>query len=233
MKKDLNQLDDYDKSVAERLSIITKEFEAGFKFLKKYPRSVTIFGSSRFSPDNRYCVHAQKLGEKIARETSYAVVTGGGPGIMEAANKGAFEAGGTSLGITISLPYEQVTNIFLTEHLPLYYFFSRKVCLSFATEAYVFYPGGLGTLDEFFEIFTLIQTKKIIGVPIILVGKEYWDDFRKIFEEKLIKEFKTIDEGDSQLFTITEDFDQIIEIIKKAPFRDGINFDSNHHYLKK
>ena len=152
---------------------------------------------------------------------------------MEAANKGAFEAGGTSLGITISLPYEQVTNIFLTEHLPLYYFFSRKVCLSFATEAYVFYPGGLGTLDEFFEIFTLIQTKKIIGVPIILVGKEYWDDFRKIFEEKLIKEFKTIDEGDSQLFTITEDFDQIIEIIKKAPFRDGINFDSNHHYLKK
>ncbi|MEK7552029.1 MAG: TIGR00730 family Rossman fold protein [Patescibacteria group bacterium] len=222
MKEESHTLDQYDKTTAEKLAVISKEFEEGFKFLKKYPRSVTVFGSARFKEDNPYYIHARKLTGKIATELDYTVVTGGGPGIMEAANRGAFEAGGTSIGITISLPHEQTTNMFLTEHLPLYYFFSRKVCLSFFAEAYIFYPGGLGTLDEFFEIFTLVQTNKITEVPIILVGHDYWDDFEKILKEKLIKKFKTIDDGDTDFFTITEDIDQIIEIIRNAPIRNGL-----------
>jgi len=225
MKKDSPIIDQYDKSTTEKLAVISKEFKEGFKFLKDYPRSVTIFGSARFKEDNPYYIHARQLTGKIAKELKYTVVTGGGPGIMEAANRGAYEAGGSSLGITISLPHEQTTNMFLTAHLPLYYFFSRKVCLSFFAEAYIFYPGGLGTLDEFFEIFTLVQTRKITEIPIILVGHDYWDDFAKVIKQKLIDEFHTIDKGDTDLFTITEDFDQIIEIIKKAPIRDGLTME--------
>jgi len=110
----------------------------------------------------------------VVKELSYPIFTGGGPGIMEGANRGALEAGGKSFGLTIELPHEQSTNPYLTKHLDFYYFFSRKVCMTFSAEAFIFFPGGVGTLDEFFEILTLVQTGKIEKLPIVLVGVEFW-----------------------------------------------------------
>ena len=158
----------------KRISVINKEFQEGFEFLEDYPLSVTFFGSARLEPENEYYKRAVSLAKRIVTELGYSVITGGGPGIMEAANRGAFESHGASLGITIKLPKEQLMNKFITDHIPLYYFFTRKICLSFSAEAFVFFPGGFGTLDEFFEIVTLVQTKKIKYVPIILAGSDYW-----------------------------------------------------------
>lgn len=205
----------------ERISLITREFKEGFSFLEDLPRSVTFFGGVNITEENPFYKKAEALAFRVAKELNYAVVTGGGPGIMEGANKGAFEAGGQSAGLTIQLPREQVVNPYLTKHLDFYYFFSRKVCLSFAAEAYIFFPGGFGTLDEFFEVLTLVQTKKIEQVPIILVGHEFWDGMYETMKNALLLR-KTIEPKDLNLFTITDDEDEIIEIIKNAPVRNGI-----------
>ncbi|MEY4602070.1 MAG: hypothetical protein RL292_11 [Candidatus Parcubacteria bacterium] len=205
----------------ERISLITREFKEGFSFLEDLPRSVTFFGGVNITEENPFYQKAEALAFRVAKELKYAVVTGGGPGIMEGANKGAFEAGGESAGLTIQLPREQIINPYLTKHLDFYYFFSRKVCLSFAAEAYIFFPGGFGTLDEFFEVVTLVQTKKIEKVPIILVGHEFWDGMYETMKKELLFR-KTINPEDLSLFTITDDEDEIIEIIKNAPVRNGI-----------
>lgn len=216
-------IEEQQKSNGERVAIIKKEFEAGFKFLENNPRSVTVFGSSRFKEGNPYYDHARKLGERIAKDLDgYSVLTGGGPGIMEAANRGAFESGGSSLGLTIDIPKEQATNKFLTDHINFYYFFSRKVCLSFSAEAYVFYPGGFGTLDELFEILTLVQTGKIYPVPIILAGKDYWQEFDSLIKKFLVEKFETIYKSETDLYTITDDLDEMMEIIKNAPVHEGL-----------
>lgn len=212
----------------ERISIISKEFKDAFKFIEQFPRSVTFFGGSRFTEDHPYYKEAVALAGKIARELKYAIITGGGPGIMEAGNRGAFENKGVSAGLTIQLPHEQVTNPYLTHHIDFFYFFSRKVALSFAAEAYVFFPGGYGTLDELFEILNLVQTRKIEPVPVILVGKEYWRDLDAFIRNKLLVE-KTIDEADMQLYTITDNLDDIVHIIRKTPIRNGITL----NYTKK
>jgi len=213
-----------DKTNQERIAVIREEFEEGFRFLDDHPLSVTFFGSSKFKEDNFYYQHARSLSQKIVRELNYAILTGGGPGIMEAANRGAMEASGSSLGLTINLPEEQATNKYLTEEINFYYFFTRKVCLSFAAEAYIFYPGGFGTLDECFEILTLVQTNKIRSVPVILVGKKYWRKFDKLIKRLLIKKFKTVEEEDTKLFTITDNMDEIIKIISGAPVRESVKF---------
>ncbi len=205
----------------ERISLIAREFKEGFTFLEDFPRSVTFFGGVNIKDEDPFYKKAESLAFRIVKELDYAVVTGGGPGIMEGANKGAFEAGGKSAGLTIQLPREQVVNPYLTHHIDFYYFFSRKVCLSFAAEAYLFFPGGLGTLDEFFEILTLVQTKKIEQVPIILVGREFWDGVYNMMSTELLKR-GTIEDFDLTLFTITDNHDEIIDIIKKAPVRNGI-----------
>jgi uncharacterized protein (TIGR00730 family) len=207
-----------------RVSLISKEFNNGFNFLAQFPKSVTFFGSARFTEENKYYATAREIGTRIVKDLHYSVVTGGGPGIMEGANRGAFEAGGDSVGLTIELPDHQVTNKYLTKELELYYFFSRKVCLSFSAEAYVFFPGGLGTLDEFFEIMTLVQTHKIESVPIILVGSDFWKHIDGLLQT-LLQEYKTIDESDRQFYTITDDVDQVMTIIKGAPVRNGIKFE--------
>lgn len=207
-----------------RVSLISKEFTRGFNFLAHYPKSVTFFGSARFAEDHPYYIQARDLGGRIATELNYTVVSGGGPGIMEAANRGAFEVGGESVGLTIELPDHQVTNKYLTDELELYYFFSRKVCLSFSAEAYLFFPGGLGTLDEFFEIMTLVQTHKIESVPIILVGAEFWNNIDSLLKDKLLNE-KTIDPLDTNLYTISDDISEILDIIRNAPIRNGIKFE--------
>ncbi len=211
------------ESALMRVHLITKEFSEGFSFLENYPRSVSVFGSSLVTEKNTYYKKAVSLTKRIASELQYAVITGGGPGIMEAANRGAFLAKGNSIGITINLPHEQTTNIYLTDHIALTYFFARKVCLSFSAEAYIFFPGGYGTLDELFEILTLVQTGKISPIPIILVGSKYWNKFRKFIKKAPLRN-GMIDKTDPDLFTIVDDEDEILEIIRKAPIRNGIEY---------
>lgn len=208
-----------EEAINKRMIIINDEFASGFELVKNYPRSVTFFGSSRFTEDNEYYKMAAELSGRIAKELNYAVVSGGGPGIMEAANKGAYEAGGDSLGLIIKLPQKFNENQYLTDFREFNFFFSRKVMLSFSAETYVFFPGGFGTMDELFELITLVQTKKIPRVPIILVGKKHWDKVDEFIRETLFKEISAIDEEDMDIYKILDSNDEIIEIIKKAPLR--------------
>ncbi|MBU6431027.1 MAG: TIGR00730 family Rossman fold protein [Patescibacteria group bacterium] len=208
-----------EEMIKKRMAVINDEFASGFELVKKYPRSVTFFGSSRFTEDNEYFKQAAELSERISKELDYAVVSGGGPGIMEAANKGAFQAGGDSLGLIIKLPQKIKQNGYLTDFREFNFFFSRKVMLSFSAETYVFFPGGFGTMDELFELLTLVQTRKIPRVPIVLAGKKHWDKVDKFIREVLFKEISAIDEEDMNIYKITDSLDEIIEIIKNAPLR--------------
>ncbi|MDP2651397.1 MAG: TIGR00730 family Rossman fold protein [bacterium] len=206
---------------SKRNSEIQKEFTNGFDLLENYPRSVTFFGSTQTDHSNVYYKDARVLAHRIAKELGYSVITGGGPGIMEAANRGAHEVGGNSLGLTIKLPLGQRTNKYIDKEIEFYYFFVRKVCLTFSAEAFIFYPGGFGTLDEFFEVATLIQTKKIEGVPIICVGVEYWSKLTSFMETEMLSR-GAISLNDLGLFAITDDHETILEIIKKAPVKTGM-----------
>lgn len=203
-----------------RVSEIAEEFKKGFAFIMHHPKSVTIFGSARFKDTDMYYQKARRIAKRISRE-GFAVVTGGGPGIMEAGNRGAVEGDGheNSIGICIRLPHEQITNPYVTDGIELKYFFSRKVMLTFSAEAFIYFPGGFGTLDEFFEIITLVQTGKIEHVPIILIGTEFWKPFDMFIRKTLVEKFKTIHEDDIDLYTITDDEDLVLDIVKKAPMR--------------
>ncbi len=209
---------------AERVAEISKEFTAGFKFLENYPKSVTFFGSTRSKEGDPHYESARTLSHRIVSELGYSVVSGGGPGIMEAADRGAFEAKGNSLGLLIKLPNAQPTNKYITESISFYYFFARKVCLAFGAEVFIFFPGGYGTLDEFFEIITLIQTGKIAGAPLICVGSEYWNKLNGFIETEMLAR-GLIDPMDMNLFTITDSHDEIMEIIKNVPVTENIPFD--------
>lgn len=201
-----------------RASRIATEFDQGLKFILKYPRSVTFYGSARFKPTTPHYKDARALGYKLSK-LGYSIVTGGGPGIMEAANRGALEAGGHSIGLNIKLPREQILNPYTTDSLSFYYFFSRKTTMSFSAEAYIFYPGGFGTLDEFFELVTLIQTKKIRSIPIILVGSDFWKPLEQFIVENCWRSHAAIDKKDLDLFHILDDHDEIAKIIMKQPVR--------------
>jgi len=203
----------------KRVSRITNEFARGFSFLRDYPKSVTFFGPARLKETNIHYKKAQSIAERLSK-LGYAIVTGGGPGIMEAANRGAHDAGGPSLGLNIKLPSEQVTNPYVTKSTEFHYFFSRKVALSFAAEAYLYFPGGFGTLDEFFEILTLVQTHRIAPIPIILVGTDYWNPLDAFIKKNLAEKHKSISKRDMKLYTITDDEDTIIKMVEKAPLRD-------------
>ena len=204
--------------IKKREEISGVEFNKGYNLIKKYPLSVSILGSARFDENSIYYKKAQALAYRIVKELKYAIVTGGGPGIMEAANRGAYEAGGASLGFSIKLPKEQKNNKYLTEYVEFKYFSSRKTLLFFSAEAYVYFPGGFGTLDELLEILTLIQTGKMTRTPVILVGKEFWTPFLDLFIQKLAIEHKTIDMSDTEIYKIVDSEDEIIDIIRKAPY---------------
>jgi uncharacterized protein (TIGR00730 family) len=146
---------------------------------------------------------------------------------MEAANRGAFEVGETSLGLNIRLQSKQPLNSYTTDSVQFDYFFVRKVALSFAAEAYLFFPGGFGTFDEFFEILTLIQTHKIRKIPIILVGEDYWNDLNVFIKKVMLERHHTINEEDMELYTITDNEDEIIEIIKQVPIKPMIRGNSH------
>lgn len=196
---------------------IAKEFREGFEELKKYPKSVTIFGSSNSTPLSPHYREAQELAYRIVKETGYSIITGGGPGIMAAANLGAQEAKGNSVGFTINLPNEQHTNPYTTSTIHLNYFFTRKMMLAFAAEVYIFFPGGYGTFDELFSILTLLQTEKMPAVPVILMGKDFWNSFKTFIETNMLEKHHTVDPRDLELFIITDSADKVLEIIKAAP----------------
>ncbi len=208
----LEQLED-----EQMLALVNQEFRDGFEFVRKYRHSVTLWGSARLKPDTVYYQQAESLAQKIVTNLDYAIVTGGGPGIMEAGNKGAFEAGGNSVGITIKLPHEQHTNQFVSAELSFEHFFARKTMMAFGSEAYVFFPGGFGTMDEFFEILTLVQTKKIKAVPIVLFGVDFWTPLMQCIKEQMLENNQTISPEDLNLFIITDDENKVINIIKNAP----------------
>jgi len=208
------------KEVENHLGRIHKEFADGFDFISNYSKSVTIFGSSLASPDSEHYKLAEKLGGRIATDIKYAVITGGGPGIMEAGNKGAYDAGGVSIGMNISLPHEHSINPYVTHSMKFAYFFSRKTMMEFAAEAYVFFPGGYGTFDELFGVLTLIQTGKIPHVAVILMDSKFWNPVRDLIEKTLLNDFKAIEPRDMNLFHITDSVDEAIDIIKKAPIAE-------------
>jgi len=205
----------YHDNPAWRMFRIMGEFTEGFEFISKLKNSVTIFGSARFSEDNKWYKESQKLAHKLSK-AGHHIVTGGGPGIMEAANRGAF--GGTpgdSVGLNIQLPKEQRTNPYVERSMGFHYFFTRKVCMSFSANAFVYFPGGLGTLNELFEIITLVQTKKIEKIPLVLIGKDFWTPFLKLMREKLLKEYKTVDEKDFGLMKLFNGADEAYEFLHK------------------
>ena len=208
-----------EKIIKTRQNTTEEELEKGYNLIKKHPRSVSILGSARFNKDSEYYKQAESLAARIAKELKYAVVTGGGPGIMEAANKGAFEAGGISLGFTIKLPKEQKDNPYLTDSADFEYFFTRKTIIFFSAETYIYFPGGFGTMDELFEVLTLIQTKKIPATPVILVGRKFWTPLLKLIDEELLHDVNTINAEDENIYKIVDSEDEIIQIIKNAPFR--------------
>jgi uncharacterized protein (TIGR00730 family) len=190
-----------------RMFRIMGEFVQGFEELADVGKAVTIFGSARLRPDDPEYGKAEELSADLAR-VGYAVLTGGGPGIMEAANKGALEADGKSVGINISLPHEQAPNSYQTESLNFKYFFVRKVMLVKYSTAFVVFPGGFGTIDELFEALTLIQTKKIKPFPVYLIGVESWRGLLQWMQGTLLR-MGTISEKDMHLFKVVDDVSTI------------------------
>lgn len=198
-----------------RVFKIMSEFVEGFEILRKYSLAVSFFGSARQSFAARFYDDATALAGKLAK-AGFAVITGGSAGIMEAANKGAYEAGGASIGLNIRLADSQGLNQYLTDSMTFDHFFVRKVMLTFASEVYIYFPGGFGTLDEFTEILTLVQTKKIRKIPIVLYGREYWEPFTKLFEERLVKEYGAADAADLALYTVVDSVDEAYDHIMKV-----------------
>jgi uncharacterized protein (TIGR00730 family) len=190
------------------------EFLMGFESLEITQPAVTVFGSARFDESSRYYQLARRMGRCLA-EAGYAVITGGGPGIMEAANRGAKEAGGMSVGCNINLPKEQKPNAYVDHFVQFDHFFVRKVMLVKYSSAFVVLPGGFGTLDEVFETLTLMQTRKIEQFPVVLMGGAFWDRMRAFMEESLLRE-GTINPEDIELFHMTDSPEEAVSIIVKS-----------------
>jgi uncharacterized protein (TIGR00730 family) len=205
-----------------RVFRIMAEFVQGFELLREHGLAATFWGSARTTPNDPYYKQAEELAARLAKK-GYSIISGGGPGIMEASNVGAFKVGGKSVGLNIQLPFEQTLNPYTTESLNFDFFFSRKVMLTFASEVYVYFPGGFGTLDELFEIMTLIQTKKIEPIPIILYGKDYWEPLIEFFEKSLLKKFKTISPEDLELFQLVDSVDEAFKFINKNVNTKNVN----------
>lgn len=189
------------------------EFVEGFEAMSKVGRAVSIFGSARTKPDDLYYRAAEQTARRLAK-TKFAVITGGGPGIMEAANKGAHEAGGQSIGLNISLPHEQESNRYVNISLDFHYFYARKVMFVKYASAFICFPGGFGTLDEMFETLTLIQTLKIDPFPVILFGTEYWTGLVEWMRHRLAPHF--IDPEDVDIFRIVDRPQDAVAIVKEG-----------------
>ncbi|HPD21832.1 MAG: TIGR00730 family Rossman fold protein [Desulfomonilia bacterium] len=214
MKSDRYLIDQINPQESWRIFRIMAEFVDGIETLSSLEPAVTIFGSARCRPDDKYYRMAEELAGMLARE-GYSVITGGGPGIMEAANKGAFEAGGQSVGLNIVLPFEQIMNPYTNIHINFRYFFVRKVMFIKYAMSYVIFPGGFGTMDELFESLTLIQTDKIKPFPVILVGSDFWGGLLNWIRDTMLKEMKILQE-DLAIFTVVDSPGDAVEIIKNT-----------------
>jgi len=203
--------DEFTHTDTWRVFRIMGEFVEGFDELASLTRGVSIFGSARSSPEDPYYQAAEHTAALLVRE-GFAVITGGGPGMMEAANKGAFEAGGLSIGCNIELPFEQGANPYLTRSLTFRYFFVRKMMFVKYSLGFIIFPGGFGTLDELFEALTLIQTRKIRNFPVVLFGSAYWNGLINWIKDFAMKEGK-VTEKDLRMFHLTDSPSEVVEIV--------------------
>lgn len=193
---------------------ILSEFVEGFDTLAELPRAVSVFGSARSKPDSPECELANRLGAALAR-AGYAVITGGGPGVMEAANRGATEAGGLSVGLGVELPFEQQLNSYCEIGIDFRYFFVRKTMFVKYAQAFVVLPGGFGTMDELFESLTLVQTGKVTRFPVVLMGEAYWRGLVDWLRDRMSVDGK-ISPGDLELLCVTDDVDEAVSHIRAA-----------------
>lgn len=205
---------DFTRSDTWRVLRIMGEFVNGFDTLAEVGAAVTVFGSARITPDDPMYANAERLAAMLA-ERGFAIITGGGPGVMEAANKGAKEVGGMSIGCNIELPFEQGTNAYVDIPINFRYFFVRKTMFVKYSEAFVIFPGGFGTMDELFEALTLIQTDKVQNFPLILFGNAYWRGLLDWIEGTMLAE-KKISQDDLKLLVVTDSVDEACDIITEC-----------------
>ncbi|MBR2855501.1 TIGR00730 family Rossman fold protein [Candidatus Saccharibacteria bacterium] len=192
----------------ERANAYAKDLGQGLQIVRTFPQGVTIFGSARLPQDSKYCKMAFSLGRMLA-ENGHAVITGGGPGIMEAASHGAYEIGGRTIGLNITLMHEQHPNPYLTDCVTFEYFFARKVSLAMSAKVFVFMPGGFGTMDELSEILCLMQEKKMPTMPVFLVGEDYWKGFDRMIGKMIA--LRLISAKDTGIFKITDHLSEIVD----------------------
>ena len=197
----------------ERANAYAKDLINGLQIVRSFPQGVAVFGSARLPQDNPYCELAFNLGHRLA-ENGHPVISGGGPGIMEAVSHGAYEIGGRTIGLNITLQHEQKPNPYLTDCLTFEYFFARKVALAMSAKVFVFFPGGFGTMDEISEILCLMQENKMPRMPMFLYGKSYWKGLDKFFQTKFQKE-GMIAASDRHLYKITDDLEEIVRAANK------------------
>ncbi len=216
-KKKLIKVKDWTEISAQsswRMFKIMAEFVDGFENMDRIGPCVSIYGSARTKPEHKYYKLSEEIASKLVAE-GFGIITGGGPGIMEAGNKGAYKVGGKSVGLNIELPYEQTHNPFIDHDklINFRYFFVRKVMLVKYAQAFIFMPGGFGTLDELFEALTLIQTHKIERVPVIMVGKSFWKGLMTWVKETMLAKENNISPEDLDLIFITDDADEVVKHI--------------------
>jgi hypothetical protein len=214
VKTDQYLIDQIKPQESWRVFRVMAEFVDGIEQLSPLEPAVTIFGSARSKPGDKYYTMAEQMGRMLAEE-GFSVITGGGPGIMEAANKGAYEAGGQSVGLNIVLPFEQKLNPYTTIHINFRYFFVRKVMFVKYAMSYVIFPGGFGTMDELFESLTLIQTDKIKPFPVILIGSQYWAGLLAWIDDTMLSEGMILPE-DRCIFTLVDTPADAVEIIRNS-----------------
>lgn len=223
-------MDDLRGNETWRIFRIISEFVEGFEELSSVQRGVSIFGSARLSRNNHYYKDVMKIAELLSKK-GYSIITGGGPGIMEAGNRGAKKGRGISVGLNIELPMEQSPNKYQDKRLDFRYFFARKVMFVKHSVGYIITPGGFGTLDEFFEALTLMQTGKIRKIPIVMFGKDYWKGLIGWMKDAMLAT-GTIDKEDLKLFHMTDDPEEVVRIIEEGYERQNAPIKGNRRKRK-
>lgn len=223
--------DAIEQMIRNQAASVGDELLKGLELIKKYPKSVTFYGGVNIPEGSKYYEKARRLANRICK-AGYVVISGGGPGVMEAANRGAYEACGSSIGLNIELPREQFVNKYVTHGMNFQYFFTRKTVMHFSSEVYLCFPGGFGTFDETFELLTLMQTKKSPKVPLIMVGSQFWGHFDTAIRKIMDTTYHTIEHHDLELYRIMDNEDEILEVVKNAPLRSTYNelfSEANNH----